>query len=46
MSCDSPRSVTLGLYWGSPSNRAFGKRAVTADRATPASNLASGAPRQ
>ena len=45
-SVDRPRSVTFGLYSGSPSRRALGKRDVTADNAIDASSRASGAPRQ
>src|SRR5689334_15814902 len=45
-SFDMPRSVTFGLYRGSPSRRALGNRDVTADNAIDASIRASGAPRQ
>ena len=43
---DIPRRVTLGLYTGSESSRASGKRLVTIDNAVAASSLANGAPRQ
>ena len=46
VSSDKPRSVTFFLYSGSLSSRAFGKRAVIADRAMPASSRASGPPKQ